>query len=266
MRPPLPVALAAVLAAPLLAAPAALADPGGGGGGPPGAPAGEMVRLEAGRFPLGDAAGEPDERPARTVRLAAFYLDRLEVTQRGYARCVAARACTPPRPGLGAVGPDLPVVGVTWHQAAGYCRWAGKRLPSEAEWERAARGGEGRTYPWGEELSCARANFGNYRGAGLCGTRNPGRVLPGGSRPTGATPEGLQDLGGNVWEWTADDYRPYPGGAGRGGARLKVLRGGACCSYFVMPRAANRLAFPADYADEDIGLRCARDAGRGGAR
>jgi formylglycine-generating enzyme required for sulfatase activity len=228
---------------------------------------GRMVRLEAGTFTMGSSTGEPDERPERRVSLAAFLIDRTEVTQAAYAACERGRACRPAARYPGAEGASLPAVGVSFRDAAAYCAFAGKRLPTEAEWERAARGTDGRTYPWGEDLACHRANFGNFMGAGPCSAVNPGRILPVGSRSVGSTPEGVLDLGGNVWEWVEDLYAPYPGSstASRPAPRpgppgKRVVRGGSCCSYFAMPRAANRLAFPPDYRDGDLGFRCARDA------
>jgi formylglycine-generating enzyme required for sulfatase activity len=228
----------------------------------------EMVRVPAGTFTMGSDRGDADERPERQVRLAAYSIDRHEATQAQYGRCVRAGACRAPKQYVGSVGPTLPVVGVTWHDAARYCAWVGKRLPSEAEWERAARGQDGRTYPWGAGLSCAKANFGSFLGDGPCAGSNPGRILAVGSRPAGISPTGAHDLAGNVWEWVDDIYAPYPmggpdkavsknGGQGPGRAR-RVVRGGSCCSYFAMPTTTNRLAFPPDYADNDIGFRCAR--------
>ena len=235
----------------------------------------EMVRVEGGPAQIGSRAGDPDERPVHSVTLRPFLLDIQEVTQGLYRRCVARGGCTQPRRYAGTVAPHLPVVGVTWHQARAYCRWAGRRLPTEAEWERAARGPRGRVYPWGDELDCKKANFGNYLGAGPCAAVNHGRVGPAGGRPAGKTPEGIDDLGGNVWEWVEDDYTPYPkardGRPNRKkkrskGPRLKVLRGGSCCSYFALPRGANRLAYPAGYRDKDIGFRCARDVDKEGEK
>ena len=216
-----------------------------------------MVAVAGGTFVRGSNHGEPDERPVGRIRLGPFWIDRHEVTQAAYGRCVKARACRPARRHPGCVGPRLPVVGVSWHDAVGYCRWAGKRLPTESEGERAARGQDGRTFPWGEGLDCGRANFGNFSGAGPCAGDNPGRILPPGSRPGGQSPEGAHDMAGNVWEWTADRYRSYRGAGLRGSPDHRVVRGGSCCSYFAMPTTTNRLSFPATYQDRDIGFRCA---------
>jgi formylglycine-generating enzyme required for sulfatase activity len=225
-----------------------------------------MVHVPAGEFVMGDDGGEEDERPARRVWLDGFFIDRTEVTQADYARCVAAHACQPATRYPDPTSPRHPVVGVSWNDAVAFCRFAGKRLPTEAEWEKAARGVDGRRYPWGNEPDCTRANFGNFQGEGTCEGRNPGRPEPVGSRREGRSPYGADDLAGNVWEWVADWYRfdyyrdapaRNPAGPPRGEGR--VLRGGACCSMFVLPRAANRLRFAPTYRDGDIGFRCARD-------
>ncbi|HEX2568474.1 MAG TPA: SUMF1/EgtB/PvdO family nonheme iron enzyme [Polyangia bacterium] len=230
------------------------------------APAG-MVLVPAGDFVMGSDRDEADERPAHRVMLSAFFIDQDEVTVAAYGRCVAAGQCMAPRGSVGA--PEEPVVWVSWRDAAAYCRFVGKRLPTEAEWEKAARGGDARRFPWGNAVDCPRANFGNYLGEGQC-PNNPGRILPVGRAASGASPYGVRDLAGNVWEWVADEYDPHyyarspyrdprgpeprPGREAR-----KGLRGGACCSMFGLPRASNRLAFPADFADNDIGFRCAAD-------
>jgi formylglycine-generating enzyme required for sulfatase activity len=220
-----------------------------------------MVRILSGSFVMGGGP-EADEQPRRMVRLSAFSIDADEVTRAEYAACVSAGAC---KPATGATPADaasrLPVTGVSWTDADAYCRWAHKRLPTEAEWERAARGTDGRTYPWGEEVDCARANFGNYQGEGRC-PKNPGRPVEVGSYDPKSA---LHDLAGNVWEWVADWYDPRyyahgpatdPPGPRKGERR--VVRGGACCSMFGLPRASNRNAFPPDYRDDDLGFRCAR--------
>jgi formylglycine-generating enzyme required for sulfatase activity len=227
-----------------------------------------MVRILAGPFIMG-GGDQADEQPRRTVTLAAFDIDADEVTRADYARCVAAGACKQPGGDAAAdTTSRLPVTGVSWHDADAYCRFVHKRLPTEAEWERAARGSDGRTYPWGDTLDCARANFGNYDGEGRC-PHNPGHPVEVGSFTGGdavdAAGHAIHDLAGNVWEWVADwyDARYYahapstnPKGPRRGERR--VVRGGACCSMFGLPRASNRNAFPPDYRDDDLGFRCAR--------
>ena len=233
----------------------------------PGPPAG-MVPIPAGRLVMGAGDGEPDERPVHAVRLRAFFLDRSETTVGEYRKCVAAGRCAAPRGPQG--GANLPVTWVSWRDADAYCRFAGKRLPSEAEWERAARGDDRRVYPWGNEPDCERANFGSYRGEGRCEERNPGRPEPVGRRPAGASSFGALDLAGNVWEWVEDHYDPRyyarspaadPRGprAGVRGDPRRVVRGDGCCSMLGLPRASNRNAWPEDYADEDLGFRCALD-------
>ena len=118
-----------------------------------------------------------------------------------------------------------------------------------SRWEKAARGALGRIYPWGDQLSCGHANWGNFGNEGPCAGKNPGETMAVGSFPSGSTPEGVMDLGGNVWEWVQDVYE-----ADRG---RRVVKGGSCCSYFVEPRAANRNAWAPDYHDADLGFRCA---------
>jgi serine/threonine-protein kinase len=227
----------------------------------------DMVLVPAGPFLHGDDRGEADERPARRRALSAFAIDRTEVTAAAYAACVAAGRCAPPA--QPAPRGDLPVSWVSHADAAAYCAFAGKRLPTEAEWEKAARGTDGRRFPWGHEPRCDLANFGNFRGDGRCAVAGaPGRPAPVGGYPRGASPYGALDMAGNVWEWVADRYaldyyqvagtRDPKGPPARPGAPdLRVLRGGGCCSIFGLPRTTDRLALPADYRDVDIGFRCA---------
>ncbi len=224
--------------------------------------AANMVRILAGPFVMG-GGDEADEQPRHTVVLAAFDIDADEVTRAEYARCVAAGACRAPAvAGADDATAKLPVTGVSWDDADAYCRWAGKRLPTEAEWERAARGSDGRVYPWGDAFDCARGNFGNYDGEGRC-PGNPGRPVAVGSYAR--VGEALHDFAGNVWEWVADWYDAHyyaraPGKNPKGPRRgeRRVVRGGACCSMFGLPRASNRNAFPPACRDDDLGFRCAR--------
>jgi formylglycine-generating enzyme required for sulfatase activity len=251
MRPrlafvPAPLALAAALAP----APASLAS---SSARPPRA---DRVTIPGGAFTQGSTRGDEDERPAHRVTLKVFAIDRTEVTRADYAACVAAHRCklSPANAAAGAAAPTavdakLPVTDVDWSDASAYCRFAGGRLPTESEWEKAARGTDGREYPWGDDADCARANWGSFEGEGPCAGKNPGRPVAVGVYPTGASPYGVLDLGGNVWEWVADKYDEDP--------KRRVVRGGSCCSYFVPPRAANRNAWAPDHRDQDLGFRCA---------
>jgi formylglycine-generating enzyme required for sulfatase activity len=207
----------------------------------------ERVLIPAGSFVKGSNRGADDERPMAKRSLPAYRIDRTEVTRAMYARCVAARRCPQPAIDL-AQDPELPVTNVNWHEAHAFCAFAGGRLPSEDEWEKAARGTDGREYPWGNELDCGRANWGNFENEGPCAGKNPGRPSKVGSYPQGASPYGVDDMAGNVWEWTADKYDRDPS--------RRVVRGGSCCSYFVEPRAANRNAWDPQHRDGDLGFRC----------
>ena len=234
------------------------------------------ITIPAGAFTRGSGSAEDDERPQRTITLSQFEIDRTEVTRGAYAACIAASRC-PPRADLTArdLLSQLPMTQVSWREASSYCAAVGARLPTEAEWERAARGAaDRRTYPWGDEPDCSRANFGNFEGEGRCPDA-AGHPVAVGSFPSGASPEGVFDLAGNVWEWAADYYDPRgytraqtqdPRGPARplarhveelGRAPRRSVRGGACCSMFGLPRVTNRVGFPEDYRDDDLGFRCA---------
>ncbi len=159
-----------------------------------------MVRVDGGTFTMGtDVGGEPDERPAHRVTVAPFWLDRTEVTNAAYGRCVVAGVCRSPSRRAWHRGRRLPVTGVSWHDAGKYCRWRGRRLPTEAQFERAVRGPDGRRYPWGNSKPTSRLTI-------ALGVRRPAPV---GSRPEGRGPYGHDDLAGNVWEWMADEYDPF---------------------------------------------------------
>ena len=167
-----------------------------------------QVFIPAGSFRMGalDAKGAEDEKPDHQVTMPAFWMDKLEVTNSMYMICVQAGACEPPAEFKSEHHDtyfntdeyaDFPVLYVSWGEATNYCSWAGKRLPTEAEWERAARGDDFRNFPWGDERpGSTQANF-NYT------IRDVTRV---GSFPAGASPYGVLDMSGNVWEWVSDFY------------------------------------------------------------
>ena len=216
-----------------------------------------MVMITSGSFIMGDDNGEPDERPARKVIVDTFWMDKFEVTYEHYERCVAAGKCREPENYSEVKNKKRPVVGVSWGDAAAYCAWAEKRLPSEAEWEKAARGDDGKTYPWGDRIDCTLAN---YREC------SRGRTLPVGSYPNGAGQYGTLDMAGNAWEWVADYYDPKyyrsapesnPKGPITG--KYRVARGGSWARPLFGMRAADRAGFKPDTRSDDIGFRCARD-------
>lgn len=250
---------------------------------------GPVARLSAGTFRMGsddadvayasalcqrysqpgslcDAATFRDEQPARLVQLAAFAIDRTEVTRGAYLRCAAAGACAPsrvPEADARLSSPEHPAVLVTAAEAAGYCAWVGGRLPSEAEWERAARAGSPRRFPWGNQWNDRLANAAPHDPA--VPDRDGYRYLsPVGALPDGANTHGLVDMAGNVWELTADRYdaEAYekagpvePTGPARG--ELRVIRGGSHASPPHMLRAAQRSTVRENEPRPDIGFRCA---------
>jgi formylglycine-generating enzyme required for sulfatase activity len=194
-----------------------------------------------------------------TVYLDAFYIDRTEVTNAQYRACVEAGACSQPHDTGWYNDPNRaehPVVYVDWNQANAYCRWAGKRLPTEAEWEKAARGTDGRTYPWGNsDPDCNKANYGDC----------VGDKTAVGSYPAGASPYGALGMAGNVCEWVADWYdlgyysqSPTRNPPGPDSGEERGLRGG---SWVFLPglcrNAVRGWAAPDDQHDV-VGFRCAR--------
>jgi formylglycine-generating enzyme len=227
-----------------------------------------LVQIPAGEFSMGSDAGFPAERPVHRVMVERYWISKQLVTNAQYAQFVSQTDHRVPYvddprvttenwdvqqqtypPGRG----QHPVVLVSWHDAAAYCAWAGGRLPTEAEWERAARGGlEGKLYPWGDEIDPTQANYDNRSG-----------TSPVGMYPANAY--GLYDVAGNAWEWVADWYDPRyyrvspltnPPGPAHGATR--VLRGGAWLLFPQFCRVAYRFREGADFRFNLIGFRLAR--------
>jgi formylglycine-generating enzyme required for sulfatase activity len=252
-----------------------------------------LIGIPAGGFWMGsgddDVYAEPDEWPLRRVQLAGYWIDETEVTNAMYARCVSAGDCTPPPAVFGAFSPhvyygeasydDYPVVNVTWQQAGQYCMWAGRRLPTEAEWEKAARGTDARRFPWEwigvadpEKLNfCDQSCNFAWHVAGV--DDGYPETAPVGSYPKGASPYHVLDMAGNVWEWTADWYSaayykqaPLSNPPGPETGIWKVVRGGSWLDgvhvrSLVYARSANRYYQSPETARSDIGFRCAISAG-----
>ena len=234
-----------------------------------------MVHVPAGEFLMGSKEDDPDssdnEHPQHTVYVSEFWIDKTEVTNVQYQLCVSAGAC---QPSLYADdshynGPQQPVVGVYWNDAITYCEWAGKRLPTEAEWEKAARGMDGRRYPWGDEFDCQRGNFDDetedddHVVPGGEGCDGYVRTAPVGSFASGASPYGALDMAGNVWEWCQDWYdndyyasssQRDPQGPSSGG--MRVGRGGSWVANERGVRAADRFADDPDFCSGERGFRC----------
>ena len=225
-----------------------------------GAPA---VLIPEGTFTMGD----DEASPQRQVYVGAFYMDRFEVTTGRYAEFLAATGLeerpyewellTLP------IGEDLPVVGVDWNEARASCDWAGKRLPTEAEWEKAARGTDARRFPWGNSSpTLDHANFQNMSPTGY-----DGGLEPVGTHRLGDSPFGISDLAGNASEWVSDWYSESfattdvhdPDGPDTG--ERKVIRGGGRFDPGERMVVANRYYASPDTRGEDIGFRCASDAG-----
>jgi formylglycine-generating enzyme required for sulfatase activity len=221
-----------------------------------------MVFVPAGDFWMGseDPNAEPDEKPLRKVFVPAFYIDRLEVTNRRYKELM-------PDHRYPAGEDELAVTHVLKRDAEEFCRRAGRRLPGNAEWEKAARGTAGRVYPWGNEFSADHANINRRVDVGstnvlLCRSAFAAcrGKLPGGTFPKGASPYGCQDMAGNVWEWVSDVWMdPVLFGQQTGEPR-GIIRGGAY-SYSRQQARASYQGFEAlETTCHDVGFRCAMDA------
>jgi formylglycine-generating enzyme required for sulfatase activity len=253
-----------------------------------------MVYVPAGEFQMGSDDAEVDaalemcstyysgcerawfevEQPVRTVALDGFWIDQTEVTNGQYQRCVEAGACDPPR-GTGSdtrstyygdsTYNDYPVIHVNWHQADAYCAWAGGRLPTEAEWEYAARGPEGHRYPWGNEFDGTRLNSCDvncgYSWAEEAFDDGYADTAPVGSYPSGASWCGALDLAGNVWEWMADWFGEYSSGrqvnpTGPSSGTSHTSRGDSADGTRSVTRCAARHGMPASQTYKYTGFRC----------
>ena len=265
----------------------------------------DMVLVPTGEFRMGAPAGSgglPDEQPERAVLLSAFYIDRFEVTNEAYLLFVSLTghrmpensnpAATlwkdrRPMPGI----ERHPVVNVRWTDADAYCRWAGKRLPTEAEWEKAARGTDGRRYPWGDQWDVLLTNSASYwagrtvqfdsgadweafwvKGEGAHIAKEKGLngevlTMPVGSFPGSVSVYGLFDMAGNVAEWVQDWYDPnyYPSGpltnpTGPPRGAIKSMRGGSWLKPAVSLRTSDRDWGTIDSRPSGTGFRCAQDS------
>jgi len=230
----------------------------------------QMVLVSAGTFPMGSHTGFPDEEPVHMVSLEAFYIDKYEVTNALYKACVKVGACLIPKSLRSNSQPsyygnpkfdNYPVIWVDWYMAQAYCDWRGgeaapkTRLPTEAEWEFAARGKDGRTYPWGEGIDRMRANY----------NTNIGDLTAVGTYENGKSIYGVYDLAGNAWEWVADWYdkayyqnSPASNPTGPKTGLAAVLRGGSWFFDSAHVRSAYRGKNDPILTNDKIGFRCAR--------
>ena len=237
------------------------------------------LHIPAGTFTMGcdiphngAFACEVDELPLHTVFLSDYLIDKTEVTNGEYGECVADGACTPPAEISSATRPsyfdnpaydDYPVVWVDWYQAEAFCAWAGGRLPTEAEWEKAARGAvDTRAFPWGDQAPMCNLLNGRVMGQSCVGDTTP----VGTYSPIGDSPFGMQDAAGNVYEWVADWYSasyyqtsPEIDPQGPETGDNKIRRSGAFGSFEVFQRVASRILTPPDTVKSYIGFRCAYD-------
>ncbi|NCO39364.1 MAG: hypothetical protein COY42_24775 [Armatimonadetes bacterium CG_4_10_14_0_8_um_filter_66_14] len=235
----------------------------------------DLVLIPAGEFTMGSEGKALDEdaaeRPVHTVSLPAVLIDKTEVTAAQYAQFLNEVKRTKDDAGNPFLGlpqhlpvelvggqwrptagkEQFPMVDVTWYGASGYATWAGKRLPSEAEWEQAARGTDGRKYPWGADMDYAKLRFGQDS------------IGPVGGLPAGASPYGCLDMAGNAWEWTSSVFKPYPYVATDGredpnSTERRVARGGSWTGEPHIATTTYRFRPEPTFAHAYLGFRCAK--------
>jgi formylglycine-generating enzyme required for sulfatase activity len=239
----------------------------------------DMVYVPAGNFTIGSDSGGSDEQPVHTVYLDAYYIDKYEVTNAQFAQFLSAGNSSHYNSSMRITQSgsaytaqsgyeNHPVVYVDWNVAKAYCKWVGKRLPTEAEWEKAARGTDGRTYPWGEGIDGTRANYCDVNCAYSWkdSSVNDGyaETAPVGSYPAGVSPYGAYDMAGNVWEWVTDWYSsayysssPSSNPQGPSSGTYRVLRGGSWFNVTLNLRVAYRLGLDPSARFDGVGFRCA---------
>lgn len=244
-----------------------------------------LVYVPAGKFEMGSHVGLTDEQPVHTVSLDAFWIDKTEVTNVMYSQCVQAGICEVPSVATYYADPTYtlhPVVYVSWNDAVNYCSYAGRRLPTEAEWEKAAAWdpvtNAARIYPWGNDFDCSKANLDDetkldsfvVEGGPSCDGYDLSSAV--GSFPAGASAYGALDMAGNAWEWVFDGFietDPFNGSqtyyamspaanpTGPEHSAYHVMRGGSWNLNFGLGRAAYRLWFGPDDRYDGVGFRCA---------
>lgn len=217
-----------------------------------------MVFVPPGEFTMGNTI-LADEMPVHKVTLDAFWMDKYEVSNGAFLVCVRAGSCAQPPAGSSAGKPatDIyPVTLVSWQDALDYCTWAGKRLPTEAEWEKAARGADGRIYPWGNKFDQDLVNSAYNLNL---------KTVPVDQFPKGVSPYGAFNMAGNVWEWTADWYAedyyqnsPKNNPAGPASGQFRVARGGGYGGTEAVMRTAKRRYISPDETGGYLGFRCAK--------